>query len=228
MRNNCKRTEKKILLAAKGFVAMQHVQARPLALPMLPDNFLFSTPASPPVSNVNKMNASLINYLDQYGVEQQLFAVIENGNSNPGAIHIHDQASGFQVDIPYPAATPIDYPDIIIGNDPTNPLIDYNIAASHDNVIDFYNVHYTSPTFFTVTYFSTTIVTGLGPAVNIHLDIIAEQYNTGPTGLPYCGNFAITWVDGSGNVYVDEASISAPPAVFPTASTIMLTGPGSL
>ncbi len=219
---------KKTFLAAVVFFAVQQSQAQPLALPVLPDNFLFSTPAAPPISNVNKMNASLINYLDQYGVEQQLFAVIECGNSNPGGIHVHDQASGFQVDIPYPSATPIDYPDIIIGNDPTFPLTDYNIAASHDGTIDFYNVHYTSPTSFAVTYLSTTVVTGIGPATNIHLDIVAEQYNTGPTGLPYCGNFAITWVDGFGNVYVDEASIAAPPPVFPSASTILLTGPGSL
>jgi hypothetical protein len=179
-------------------------------------------------TNISFLNTAMISYgnIQSPGT---LFACNFYGNPNPGGVLITDllnPAGTFF--IPAPMSNPMVSPDIVIGNSLAAPLTDYIVAAAYSNSannpeIDYYKVHYTGVGIFTVTPAGSTIVASIG--FNVHIDLISEASNTGPTGFPFANKFVIAWTNGTSSMYAAASTLNAPPAVIPASSCVYI-GPG--
>lgn len=177
-------------------------------------------------TNISFLNTAMIDY-GSTSAPTTLFACDYYGNPNPGGILITDKSNpASTISIPYPTGNPMVSPDIVIGNSITNPMTDYILAAAYINItsghpqVDYYKIHYTGPGTFTVTPTGNTVITTA--ASSVHIDLISEFSNTGPTGFPFCNIFAISWCNiSTTTMYAATATLNAPPATL--AGTVIAT-----
>ncbi len=102
-------------------------------------------------------------------------------------------------------------PDVVIGN---NGATDFYVAVSSyvaspggTSQIDYFPVNYTGWGTFTIgSSPSPTTV----PGALVRMDVIAEEGNTGLTGLPLVDKFVVGWLNG-GDIYVEMPSFSSIP-----------------
>ena len=156
------------------------------------------------------------------------------GNNTGGGVVFTDACSGYTVQINYPISTTIMQwsPDIIVGNCSDYPSTDYMVAAAFVNnsgvgEIDYYRVHYTSSSTFTVTASGSTLINSAYQPMTIHLDILGEFGSTSATGLPWCNAFVVTWDDvfGGGNIYAQKATVFPHPTTI--SSGVMINASGT-
>ncbi len=180
-------------------------------------------------TNISFINTAMISYGNPQS-PGTLFACNFYGNPNPGGVLITDLSNpSGTFFIPAPMSNPMVSPDIVIGNSLTAPLTDYIVAAAYSNSslnpeVDYYRVHYTGPGVFTVTATGSTIVSAT--ANNVHIDLISEASNTGPTGFPFANKFVLIWTNSAtGGTYATNGTLNAPP---PTVTAGTLVGPGGI
>jgi len=163
---------------------------------------------------LNGINTALIDYPIARQMYGQLAACAHGatmGTPTPvNGVQVNDLTYGTTVSVPYPAGIydMASVPDVIIGNN-LNPGHDVNtefiMAVSFVNnntpqqiETDFFDIVYTGPGVFTVTYNSSQYLplpAAFGtPGGTVHMDVIAETKNT-VYGRPQCDRF-FTVFDG--------------------------------
>jgi hypothetical protein len=163
---------------------------------------------------LNGINTALIDYPVARQLYGQLAACAHGatmGTPTPvNGVQVNDLTYGTTVSVPYPAGIydMASVPDVIIGNN-LNPGHDVNtefiMAVSFVNnntpqqiETDFFDIVYTGPGVFTVTYNSSQYLPLPAafalPGGTVHMDVIAETKNT-VYGRPQCDRF-FTVFDG--------------------------------
>ncbi len=188
-----------------------HAQA---VLPVTPDIFWYSGCSNAAMGvYISHINTAMIDWQNTMAAGTLMVSAYQ-GNGSAGGVSFRDMGSGFTVNRPYCILPPlplvypyITEPDIIVGNDPVNPLTDYRVAVAYVNnftalpTIDFFRVSYTGPATFTATpagSITLPVAPGSG-SKSIHIDIVAEYNNVLTTGYPWCDNFIVTWDDALAN-----------------------------
>jgi len=229
-----------------AFVALVCMAARGYAQvlapgPVNPDKFWLTGCANGIGNYISGLNTAMIDFQGTSGPNPippgSLIVTAYEGNGTAGGVAFKDVVSGFTIHIPFcpppgmpPASPYITSPDIIVGNDLTNPLTDYNVAVAYVDAFTFmptvrqYKVAYTGPGAFTVGFTGGTVFPSTGSR-SIHLDVIADYGNTIPTGMPWCDYYVVTWDDALGS-YASLQSLNTlmPPAVV----TLGTSGSGGL
>lgn len=126
-----------------------------------------------------------------------------------GGVVVKDLVIGTQVNTSYPVSGGpgtgmVSAPDVIIGNNTSSstPRADFIMAVTFINnatpaqvEVDFFDIHFTSPTAFTVTYNSSdymTLPTGFTPLQTAHIDVVADHSVTPLYGtLAVCDRFFV-------------------------------------
>lgn len=187
--------------------------AQTLVSPTLADNTWYSSCGTG--SYLAGLNTAMIDYVDTTYTSitgyNQLVVSAYYGNNTAGGIEFMDLASGNMASIPYCGTARYIHgtPDIIVGNDATNPISDYRVAVVYRSEIDFYLVHYTGamPGALTASYITSVALPATSTPYMTHIDVIADYSNTGPTGLPFCDDFVVTWDEVVSGSYVVDAAV---------------------
>lgn len=159
----------------------------------------------------------------------QLGACAYNGGA--GGVVVTDFSSGFPVNILYPVAgnSMASVPDVILGNK-IGSSTDFIMAVAFVNnalpaaiEVDYFDIHYTAPGVFMVTYNSSSYVPAALARGTVHIDVVAASTSLTPYGLPLCDRFFITYDFGSAQVYacygnLNTYSLTAGPVTLPFAA----------
>jgi hypothetical protein len=208
-------------------------QTPTLVMPSNPDIYWYTAnPSSGINAFIAGINTAMIDFNTTQSCGRNYGTLIVSdyyGNNTGGGVVFTDACSGNTIKVNYPltlgGTTLSGRPDIIVGNNSTNPSTDYIVAVAFNKQIDYFKVSYTGTYTFTVTYLSSTIIT-TAVGLTIHLDVIAEAGNTSATGLPWCDKFVVKWDDGSGGIYAYQASLNSPPATI-SSGTLINSGTGT-
>jgi hypothetical protein len=201
--------------------------------PIKPDIFWYPS-SSTGASYIAGLNTAMID-IDSNGINfTKTTLLVSNyyGNGTPGGVIFRDESSGFSFTQTYTTGPVPNFyidgsPDITIGNNIANPGNVYNVAVAYicrDIVttvrapqIDYYKVTYTGPGVFSVLYTGSTTFINVSEPSTIHIDVIAQAANTGPTGFAFADHFIVTWDDlayPGGRVFGFQSSVNAPIAVI--------------
>jgi type IX secretion system substrate protein len=165
-----------------------------------------------------------------------------SGGANPGGIVVTDLNSGYSVNVYYTALAPMtSTPDIIIGNNISSatPTLDFIMAVAYINnsanvQIDYYDIHFTGPGVFTVTYNTNSVVANYGsylPLRTVHMDVVASR--TAPplyNNRPVCDTFVIVfdgaWSGvGTNNVFATFGSLNSYSVLASTSNIVSSVWP---
>lgn len=204
---------KKIIGLLVAVVSCTASMAQVLA-PSLPDQLWASTSTSV----VNGINTALIDYPLANQLWGQLGACAHgalSGTVSPyNGVIVTDFTFGTTVTVPYPAGLydMTSVPDVIIGNNilSSRPDAEFIMAVSfvNNNIpaqieVDFFDIVYTGPGIFTVTYNSSqymptyAFTNWLG---TVHMDVVAESANP-VFNRPGCDKFFLTYDANYGGTY---------------------------
>jgi hypothetical protein len=237
---------KKIILLALTAIAYfmpARIYAQvPAPPPANPDQFWYTSANPNPLCSgvyIDGINTAMIDFP---GAKQpvipagSLIVSAFNGNGTAGGVCFKDVNSGYTQKINFcPGPDYINSPpDIIVGNDPTQPLTSYIAAVAFYNLttglpqINYYKVTYTSAVAFgavlvgTCTFAPPPTLSWWGSV--IHIDVIAETSNPVPaTGMPRCNKFVVTWEDVvAGQSFAAIGSLSPMTTTITMATTIGL------
>jgi hypothetical protein len=163
-------------------------------------------PASPTGINTALIDVFNSDLYSRYQAYKQLAACAYNGGG--GGFVVTDFPSGNQVIVTYPSGsgtTMVGIPDVTWGNKAGSD-IDFILAVAFVNnlnlvEVDYFDVHYTSVSTFTVIFnsFQTMpIVPGAGagysPGGTVHIDVVAKSsIIIASTMLPFCDRFFLTY-----------------------------------
>ncbi len=204
-----KKITDKIVLFCASILLHISAEAQTLVTPSNPDISWFSTSSGV----INGINTALIDYEIRQQIYGQLAACAHGatmGTVSPiNGVEVTDLTYGTTVSVPYPAGLydMASVPDVILGNNTQpghDPYTEFIMAVSFVNnntpqqiQTDFFDIAYTGPGTFTVTYnvsrYLPYLVGFSTPLGTVHMDVVAEYGNLTAYGKPTCDKFFTTF-----------------------------------
>lgn len=206
--------KKHITAAAICFTAMFSLQKQAnaqLVAPTLPQQFLA---AATPLSTINDditVNCDMLSTANGLPIRAIVWDDGSEGNSGlgTGMVHLYVQDyAGHSIKVDFPGA----HPDVVLGDDPVNPGVNYYIAIAHvqgsgsyNQVVSYYFLSGVGTPGLAAGYIGFNL---LGPGSNPlfdneslpHIDITPDAPGSGPGGLALMHRFVATF-DDNGSIY---------------------------